>query len=297
MVTVTIPASTANLGPAFDCLGLALPLYNRVTFEEVDTPGRVVVTIEGEGQGIIPADESNLVVQAAERVFERVGKRPGGGLRVYQHNGIPVCSGLGSSGAAVLGGLLAANSLVQGGLEKADILQLAAEMEGYPDNAAPALYGGLVLVIKTNGRWLIDPIPLPPMRVVVVLPDFHFPTAAARAALPKQVPLSDAVFNTGRVGLLLRAFAAGDYDRLAVAMQDRLHQPYRLPLIPGMEAAFAAAYAAGAAGVALSGAGPSLIAFAPAGHEAIGEAIAAAFAAAHLPTRRWVLEVETAGAS
>jgi homoserine kinase len=123
------------------------------------------------------------------------------------------------------------------------------------------------------------------------------PTAAARAALPKQVAHADAVFNAGRLGLLLRALAAGDYGRLAVAMQDRLHQPYRLPLVPGLAAAFEAGRAAGAAAVALSGAGPSLIAFAPDGHEVIGEAMAAAFASAGLTSRRWLLGVETAGAA
>ena len=136
---------------------------------------------------------------------------------------------------------------------------------------------------------------MPPLKVVVVLPDFFLPTEQARAALPATIPFADSIHNSSRVGLLIRALAAGDYGRLALAMQDRLHQPYRMPLIPGMEAAYAAAYEAGASGVALSGAGPSLIAFAPAGHAAIGAAAAAAFQAAGLRTRSWQLDIDTTG--
>lgn len=292
MISVRVAATTANLGPGFDCLGMALTLYNEVVFEE--TAAGLSVTVEGEGAGWLPVDETNLVVRAAERLFERVGRRPAG-LRVWQRNGIPAGSGLGSSAAAVVGGLVAANTLVDGGLAREELLALATEMEGHPDNVAPALYGGLTLVVQDNGRLLVEPIAVPPLQVVVVLPDFDLPTAAARAALPKQVPHGDAVFNAGRLGLLLRALAAGDFGRLAVAMQDRLHQPYRLPLVPGLSAAFEAGRAAGAAAVALSGAGPSVIAFAAEGHEAIGEAMAGAFAAAGLGSRRWVLGVERAG--
>jgi homoserine kinase len=180
-------------------------------------------------------------------------------------------------------------------LDKSEILELAVEIEGHPDNVTPALYGGLVLAIEENGRYLIEPIPTPPMEVVIVLPDFHLPTAEARAALPKQVPLTDAVFNAGRVGLLVRTLAAGDYNRLAAAMTDRLHQPYRLPLIPGMNDAFKAAKNAGAAAVALSGAGPSLVAFVPAGHQAIAQAAQTAFANAGLFSRSWILPIDEQG--
>ena len=141
----------------------------------------------------------------------------------------------------------------------------------------------------------MEAIATPPLRVVVVLPDFHLLTAEARAALPRQVSLQDAIFNTSRLGLLIRALETADYDKIQVAMQDRLHQPYRLPLVPGLAAAYEAAYAAGAAGVALSGAGPSLIAFAPAGHEAIGEAMTAVFASHNLASRTWILSVDTQG--
>jgi homoserine kinase len=314
-ITVSVPATSANLGPGFDCLGLALGLYNEVTFTAVAEGLEIVVSGEGangegasgegaNGEGAsgegkcadkIPLNGDNLLVQAAERTFDYIGRRPGG-LRVRQHNNIPVGSGLGSSAAAVIGGIVAANGLVDGNLSPEALLRLAVAIEGHPDNVAPALSGGLVLVTQENHRVLVEQFPIPDLQLVVVLPDFDLPTAVARAAIPRQIPLADAVFNASRLPLLLRAFANSDYQKLTIAMQDRLHQPYRLPLIPGMAAAFQAVKAAGAAAVALSGAGPSLIAFAPNNHHQIGEAAITAFAAAGLTSRMWVLPISRTGA-
>jgi homoserine kinase len=293
-VTVTVPATTANLGPGFDCLGLALGLYNELTLGPAESG--LVVTVAGEGAGTIPAGADNLVLRAAERVFAQVGRRPPG-LRLHQRNAIPVGSGLGSSAAATLAGILAADALVDGRLSRNDVLRLATEMEGgHADNVAPALVGGLVLVNREAGEFLLEPLPVADLRLLVVLPAFELPTAVARAALPPQVPLDDAIFNAARTALLIRALAEGDYAKIGRAMHDRLHQPYRLPLIPGMAAAFAAARQAGAAGVALSGAGPSLIAFAPSGHEQIAAAAIDAFHQAGLPARSWLLTPDHQGA-
>jgi homoserine kinase len=292
-ITVIVPATTANLGPGFDCLGLALNLYNEVTV--TPTASGLEITIVGEGAGTISAGADNLVIRAAERLFHQVGRRPAG-LRLHQQNNIPVGSGLGSSAAATLAGILAANALVDGRLSQDDILHLATELEGgHADNVAPALVGGLVLVNREKGDYLLEPVPVPDLRLVIVLPEFDLPTAVARAALPDRVPLADAIFNAGRTGLLVRAFMQGDYAKMGVAMQDRLHQPYRLPLIPGLAAAFAAARHAGAAAVALSGAGPSLVAFAATGHEQIAAAAVAAFGDAGLPARSWLLEPDRQG--
>ncbi|MBP7999194.1 MAG: homoserine kinase [Chloroflexi bacterium] len=291
-ITVHVPATSANLGPGFDCLGLSLTLSNRITLSEQETP--LTIQISGEGADWLPRDTHNLVWQAACKVFDLVGRWPVG-VMMQLENRIPAGSGLGSSAAAVVGGLVAANALVKGGLTPETLLQLATEMEGHPDNVAPALFGGLTLINQTDTGLHLERIPLPPLQVVIVLPAFDLPTVQARAALPRQIARQDAIFNIGRMGLLLRALPAGDYAKLRVAMQDRLHQPYRLPLVPGLAAAFAAAYTAGAAAVALSGAGPSLIAFAPVGHEQIGIACAAAFAQAGLDSRTWVLYVDTAG--
>jgi homoserine kinase len=293
-ITVTVPATTANLGPGFDCLGLALGLHNEVTLTPAESG--LEVAVEGEGAGLIPAGPGNLVLRAADRVFEQVGRRPAG-LRLRQRNAIPVGSGLGSSAAATLAGILAANALVDGRLSRNDVLHLATELEGgHADNVAPALVGGLVLVMQEAGEFILELVRLPDFHVAVVLPELDLPTAVARAALPPQVPLADAIFNAARTALLIRALAEGDYAKIGRAMHDRLHQPYRLPLIPGMAAAFVAARQAGAAGVALSGAGPSLIAFAPTGHEQIAAAASAAFHQAGLPARSWLLAPDHQGA-
>jgi homoserine kinase len=291
-VTVTVPATTANLGPGFDCLGLALAMYNKVTLAEA---GRgLAVDVEGEGRDLLPRDQHNLVARAAESVFARVGRHPPG-LHIHQHNLIPVGSGLGSSAAATLAGIVAADRLIQGNLSSEELLQLAVALEGHPDNVVPAFHGGLTLVNLDDDGLHVEPIIIPLMWLVIVLPDFELPTARARAALPRQVPLEDAVFNASRVALLVRALEAGDYDKLRIAMQDRLHQDYRLPLIPGMSQAFAAALDAGASTVALSGAGPGVAAYAPHRHEAIRQAMKAAFAAAGLESRSWILPVDNQG--
>lgn len=313
--TVTIPATSANLGPGYDCLGLALALYNQVSMSVPrsmsiedklathDTPFvELTVKVQGIDAEKIPTDASNLVVKAADLVFNHLGKRPRR-LCLHLHNNIPVGSGLGSSSAAVLGGMFAANALVDGRLTADDIFLLATELEGHPDNVAPAIYGGLVLGIMEHdlaGRLAvtIERLTVPPLRVVIVLPDFSFSTADARAALPHHIPSEDAVFNASRLALLIRALQTSDYSRLRQAMQDRLHQPYRLPLIPGSEAAIEAAYSAGAAGVALSGAGPSLLAIVPdepARQTAVRQAIGSAFATAGLSSRSWVLSMDQGG--
>jgi homoserine kinase len=291
--TITIPATSANLGPGFDCLGLALGLYNRVTFTVTAQSGWQV-TVTGVDAHKVAADESNLVAHCAGLLFDRVGQRPSG-LHIHQENGVPVGSGLGSSSTAVLAGLLGANEVAQRPYTTAQILHLATDIEGHPDNVAPALYGGLVLGIHTEQGLHIEPFATPPLQVVVVLPDFHLLTSAARAALPSHITLPDAVFNAARTPLVVHALQTADYAKLAIAMEDRLHQPYRVPLIPGFAQAMDAARQAGAQAVALSGAGPSLIAFATASLADIGVAAAAAFAAHGLTSRTWLLSTDTAG--
>lgn len=294
MVRVLVPATTANLGPGFDCFGLALRLYNRVQLEAMPRGLEIIVT--GEGADGLPRDETNLVYRAARTLFDRVGGGPPG-LRLALDNDIPLMSGLGSSAAAVVGGVVAANELAGRPLSRADLLALAVALEGHPDNVAPALLGGLVVVGVDEGSGVISAhADVPALQVAVAVPALHFPTAEARRLLPAEVPLTDAVFNVSRAALVLLALQHGDYELLGRAMADRLHQPYRGRLIPGFQEVRNAACEAGAAAVALSGAGPSVVAFAPEGHKAIAQAMKRTFAEYGIEARVMVLEVEREGA-
>lgn len=293
-VIVRVPASTANLGPGFDCLGLALGLHNTIEMTALEAEGDLQFEIEGEGAETLSRDSSNLIVRAASTVWDSAGRKPPG-LRIKASNGIPLGSGMGSSAAAAAGGLAAANALIGGPLVRFELLRRACQIEGHPDNAAAALIGGLVIVSAAGGELRYSSIEIPPLQVAVALPDVQLSTIEARQALPAHVPLADAVFNIGRAAFVVRALQLGDYEMLGWAMADKLHQPYRKKLIPGFDAAFQAARAAGAAAVALSGAGPSLAAFAPDKHVEIAAAMKAAFESGDIPCRTFVLPVDRQG--
>jgi homoserine kinase len=278
-VLVTAPASIANLGPGFDCLGLAVDLCNTVKMSPADQG--VSVAIDGEGSGSLPRGSRNLMVRAARRVFDLVGKAPRG-LSLEVTNRIPLGSGLGSSAAAVVA-------------SREDLLRLAYNMEGHPDNAAASLNGGLNLVSTGSGTPVARQAPVADFRLIVALPLVQISTKEMRRALPRRVPLRDAVFNLGRALLTVEALRAGDYELLGLAMADRLHQTHRLRFIPGGEAAMAAARKAGAAGVALSGAGPAVVAFAPDRHERIARAMARTFKGAGLKVKTFVLKIDRHG--
>ena len=291
-ISVTVPASTANLGAGFDCLALALGLRNTVELVEIDQGIEIIV--QGEGAGRVPRDATNLIARAAERVFERAGRRPRG-LRIHATNRIPLGSGMGSSAAATVGGLAAANALVGGGLSRDDLLRLAYDMEGHPDNAAAAIFGGLALVSAAEEKLLVRSLQIPPLTVVIALPEVHLSTAEARAALPSQVPLGDAVFNMGRALFTVQALTTGEAELLHWAIADRLHQPYRKGFIPGYDAAVREAQRVGANAVALSGAGPSLVAFSSSRHSEIAHAMRMAFEAGGVNCRTFVLLVDQQG--
>ncbi len=292
-ITIKVPATTANLGPGFDALGLALDLWNETHFGLAE---QFSLQIEGEGAGQLTSNEKNLIVRAAQKVYGVVGgQMPALNIRCV--NRIPLGSGLGSSAAAALTGLLGANALLGGRLSNDEILSLAAEIEGHPDNVAPALLGGLVVSTMDEGRVLARKLPIgSPLHITVVLPDFNFPTKQARAALPKRVLTEDAVHNISRAVLVAEAFRTGDLELLGNAMQDRLHQPYRLPRIPGAREAMDAAKRAGASAVALSGAGPSLVAFSSKRNPVIGADMKREFESAGLNARVFELEVSMGGA-
>lgn len=294
MIRVQVPATTANLGPGFDCLGMALELYNIVEFGRIARG--LVVEVEGEGAGNLPCNESNLVYRAAKRVFDRVGYAPAG-LRIRLINGIPVGRGLGSSAAAVIGGIIAANRLCGAGLGTREMLALACSMEGHPDNIAPALLGGLVIYASVDGEITWTKIDLPPgIKAVVAVPDFVMNTRDTREALPQLVTMRDAVFNISRAALLVAALQKGDLSVLGTAMDDRLHQPYRLGLIPGFKKVVSAAKLAGARGVALSGAGPTIVALADDNQALIAEVMKDTFRESGVNARSLILAPSPVGA-
>ncbi len=294
--TIKVPATSANLGPGFDALGLALDLWNESTFELADD---FTVYIEGEGKGKLAQGRNNMIIRAAQKLAEHVGKE----LHPFVLRGvnhIPPGSGLGSSAAATLTGLLAANALTESKLSEEEILCIASELEGHPDNVAPALMGGLVVSTMNEEKVIARKLPITPVHITVVLPDFHFPTKEARNSLPKQVEMKDVVHNISRAMLVTEAFRTGDLSLLGEVMTDKLHQPYRLKLIPGAEEAMHAMKSVSAA-VALSGAGPSLIAFSKmesnVSHgDAIGLAAKRAFEQAGLSARIFQLGVSSRGA-
>ncbi len=273
-VTVRIPASTANLGPGFDCLGLALDLYNTV---ELSLAALTEVTVTGEGLGRLPGTPANLVLRAAEALAERAGVQVPG-WRLVQHNEIPLARGLGSSSAAIVGGLLACDRLLDLETPEGELLDLATQLEGHPDNVAPALLGGLTVCAQEAGQTHCLRLPPPEgLHVAVAIPDFEVSTEAARQALPATYSRADAVFNVSHACLTQAALAQGRYDLLGAAMQDRLHQPYRTPLVPGMARVIEAATEAGAAGAVLSGSGPTVAAFCAGESEAVTDAMHQAF--------------------
>jgi len=293
-VSVSVPCALANLGPGLECLALALSLRSTVELWEISQG--LEIDLEGEAAegGRVPLDSTNLVVRAAEAVFEKAVRRPTG-LRVHAVNAIPLAAGLGASTAAVVGGLAAANALVDARLTRDEIWRLAYDLEGQAHTAAAALFGGLALVSAQAQELVRRSLAVPPMKVAVAVPAVALSAAEAREVLPETVPLKDAIFNLGHVLLTVQALTAGDFELLPWAATDRLHQPYRQKLIPGFEAAVAEARRAGAKAVSIAGKGPALAALAPDKHDDIASAMKKAFEAGGTPCRTLVLPVDRQG--
>ncbi len=255
-VTVRAPATTANLGPGFDCLGMALDIWNVVRVRV----GPAAFEVRGEGAGELESGPGNLVYESFRMAFAEAG-RAAPEVGIVCDNGIPVARGLGSSSAAVVAGLAAGNELMGRPIGRERLLHLASDMEGHADNAAAALLGGCRVVARDGGRLVTGAVAAPDgLEAVLFIPDAPMPTEEARALLPGVVSAEDAVYNIGRVGLLVAAFSSGDLSHLETATQDRLHQPYRDMIFPAMKNIFRSAMDAGALGVFLSGAGSTVLA-------------------------------------
>ena len=264
LIRVMVPATTANLGPGFDCLGMALDIWNEVVIEVSEAPA---ISVQGQGATELPADKSNLVYRVMEHLFREANLQMPI-LQLHCRNEIPLKRGLGSSSAAIVGGLVAANGLypqVPGShgrpFSSEQIVDMAAQLEGHPDNVTPALLGGLRLVVQEGDALRSAPVPIvDDIHAVLFIPEMSIATEDARAVLPKTVSRGDAVYNMGRVALLVNALATGRLDDLRVATEDRLHQPYRQKLFPAMKVILSAAMNAGALGAFLSGSGSTILA-------------------------------------
>ena len=294
MIRVKIPATSANLGPGFDCLGLALQLHNTVT---VETKRPFRITLTGSYQDGIPADESNLVWKTMCQFWQLI-HYPTPSISLTLENNIPPSRGLGSSSAAIVGGLVAANTLAGTPYSTLELLQVANMIEGHPDNVTPALYGGVTLSIPTD-RGILPRVltQAPSLKTVVLIPDTPLNTEKARGILPPDVSRRDAVFNISHVGLLIEAFMREDFSLLKEGMRDALHQNQRAALIPGMLQTFEAALQAGAYGAALSGSGPTLMALIPDGTQnEVSQSMIDMMGQYEIKTQALVLEVDPYGA-
>jgi homoserine kinase len=266
-VRVVVPATSANLGPGYDALGLALDLHDELTAEVTD--GDLEVTVEGEGAGTLALDETHLVIRSMWAGFAAMGVTPPG-VRLHCRNAIPHARGLGSSSAAIVGGLGLARALVADGdnkLPDADLVALAADLEGHPDNVAPAALGGFTIAGREGERWYAVRAPVDPrVRVVVLVPPFSLSTELARGLIPETVPHADAAADAGRAALLVAALG-GAPEHLLTATRDYLHQSYRRPAMPDSLALVDELRADGVAAV-VSGAGPTVLAFVTDGPDA-----------------------------
>ena len=301
-VAVEVPATTANLGAGYDCLGMALELTNRVVLEVRGwTKGGHELHVEGEGADELAADSGNRFIQGVEAAIrEARGEIPEGTTwQVEMINKIPLARGLGSSASATVGGLLAANALLGDALSAADLLRLATHIEGHPDNAAPALMGGFVASVLMGDVVEAIRFDVPRgLRAVVFIPDLRLATSEMRRVLPDSVPREDAVANLGRVAIGVAGIATGRRDVLRFLTEDRLHEPYRAVAYPQLSRMVADARAAGSLGACLSGAGSSIIAFTDsvAGVARIQLAFRAAAADSDLPGRVEVISPRNTGA-
>lgn len=293
MVTVKVPASTSNIGPGFDTLGLALDRYLYLAASPGDS---LTIAVEGKGKEHIAGDKTNLVYRGmcalAEQTLEQLPP-----VCLKLKNEIPASGGLGGSGAAIAGGVFLANHLLRTNLSCDEMLNIAVAVEGHPDNVSAALMGGLTVSSFDGGRLRSRSIKIhTPLAVVACSPNFRVLTKQARQILPREIPLKDAVANLENVASLVAAFIEGDIDALRYATADRLHEPYRSSLIPGYDTVKRAALDAGALSFNISGAGPAVFSFATENETKIGESMEKAFAAHGMFSTYEIMTIENEGA-
>ena len=268
-VSVRVPATIANIGPGFDCLGLAVPLYNTITIEETVLPGTGVEINVLANEDVtdelslehIPMDENSIIYKAVELLYNSIGQNPSE-LKITIHSEIPIAKGLGSSASVIVGGLLVANELLGSPADEAALLSIATEVEGHPDNVTPAIVGGLVITATDDdGSIVYRKLPWPEdWTLTVCVPETELATEISRSVLPAEVPIADAVFNAQHIGMFIQAINSNDEELMKIALKDRLHQPYRMKIVPGLEKLTQnLKHEDSVLGVVLSGAGPSIL--------------------------------------
>ncbi len=257
-LSLSVPATTANIGPGFDCLGAALSLANGFHFRLIEDG--MTISVQGKEANKVIQGKENLLYHSFAYFYQKMGQNPPP-IAIEIELGVPLARGLGSSATAIVGGVVAANEFAGKPLNQTEIMELVIELEGHPDNVVPALMGGCQLCVGEAGNWQICEIPWHSEIIpVVAIPDFELSTEAARSVLPLQYPRSDAIFNAARLGLLLQGLSQAHAEWLFMAMKDKIHQPYRQGLIQGYQVVQKAALDAGAYGMVISGAGPTLLA-------------------------------------
>ncbi|MFM8935743.1 MAG: homoserine kinase [Vulcanococcus sp.] len=297
-VVVDVPATTANLGPGFDCLGAALDLNNRFEMRCIEGDGeRFELVIEGSEGSHLRGGPDNLVYRAAQRVWKEAGEQPIA-VEARVRLAVPPARGLGSSATAIVAGLMGANALIGEPLSREKLLELAIDIEGHPDNVVPSLLGGLCMTAKAASHrwrvvrceWSAEVVP------VVAIPAIRLSTSEARRVMPKAIAIADAVTNLGSLTLLLQGLRTGNGDLIADGMHDRIHEPYRWGLIQGGRQVRAAALEAGAWGCVISGAGPSILALSPRDQaEAVSRAMVRSWEAEGVASRAEVLKPQQTG--
>ena len=299
-VVVRVPGTSANCGAGFDCLGLATTIYNYLDLTLL-RGGKVVVESSGEGAENIPRGKKNLTWIAINRLLREVKREDEfKGAIIRMKNNVPISRGLGSSSTAIVAGLVAANEILGAPLNRQQLLKIATELEGHPDNVAPALFGGFTVSVMENDE--VQTFSFQPrikLKLIVAVPDFELSTRLARKVLPRNVAMKDAIFNVSRASMMIAALLEGREDLLPLALNDALHQPYRKKLVPGMSEVFDAAKSAGALGAVISGAGSCLIAFTTARarlDEKISAAMVDAFKSHDVKARSLILDVDRRGA-
>lgn len=268
-VSVKVPATTANFGSGFDCIGMALPIYNVITIEETVLPGTgieiniISETDDDDDFAIehIPRDENNIIYKAVELLYNSIGQAPSE-LKINIKSQIPIAKGLGSSASIIVGGLLAANELLNKPADEAALLSIATEVEGHPDNVTPAIVGGLVLTsLEEDGSVIYRKLPWPDeWQLTLCIPDYELATDISRSVLPSEVSMKDATFNTRRTAMFVEALHSKDAELMKLALQDKLHQPYRMKLVPGLQDIINnLKHEENVIGCVLSGAGPAIL--------------------------------------